>query len=413
MYKNQSKFDEIRSYLRDVQSKVNAVRNHPISKVEEYVSDLYFDMLCVIAQYNGYNSDDKKCFIQNIMASCPETLTIDEYCQRALVIDKEKTNEFIIQCQKKNLCKIFFIDALLITYMDGKPDRETLEFLAEFGDAFGFDKYTIKSITNLVSIIINKDFKKLENYARFTKDAEDFLNISSCYIQPIIDKNIISDDRNLYYYSLKKPNSPVFTEKKIFSNLESITIKNQLINKQIRFESIKSVVLVNCNLYDYEESGILYFKNVLSVSLINCKIKNCNTGRSSGGTLEFNCTEKIRIKNCLFQNCGNRNCGTATFQLSQASFTKINIINSTFNNINSIAGGIFSTNNKSYIKIFNSRFNNCCAKYCGSIGYFYEGTVDVENCEFFDCKDEEALFYGQVKYYGIGNYFSNCSPIIQ
>ena len=410
----QSKFDEIRSFLKDAQPMANAVKNHPVSNCAEYVSDLYFDMLSVIAQHSDCSADDKKRFICNIMAACNETLTIDEYYKRAMLMDREKTNEFVTQCQKNHLCEIFFMDAILIACMNGNPDEETLEFIVEFSDAFGLNKNDVDSITNLALVVLKKDFNGLENFAETVSGAEQYLNHMECYITPMIEDHVHSDDENPVFYSLCKSNTPFFQSSKSFDRLESITIKNQTINKPLNFNSIHTVRLINCTISNYDSGTVLSFNNVEKAILSNCAIANCNTSRTCSGTMVFDKTENIEINGGTFKNCGNREAVGGIMHIRGASRTNVTIIGASFSNTLACQGGVILASNASFINIYDSSFNDCCARICGAIcDCEFESTVKALNCDFRNCRDDnEALFYRNVSYYEGGCHYSGCSSVV-
>lgn len=384
---------------------------HPVSEYAEFISDLYFDMLCVVARNDKSNENEKRRYIQNLMDFCKETLPIDEYYKRAMIINDERMNEFIVQCKKHSLCELFLIDAVLLVCVNGKPCEKDIEFIIEFSDAFGMAK-NVDRILKLALIILNNDLRGLEIFARRGKNVSGLLKAAEYYVQPIIDDNIFTDDKNLCYYSLQRENRILFSENKTFRDLNSVTINNQIMNKKISFISVKTVRICNCDISDYTEESVLWFENVEKVIIENCKIKNCNTHRASRGTVFIQNASEITITGTGFENCGNRETDGAAMLFYGSSFTKVYIKNCTFQSLSSWIGGAISAGNDSKVIIVESSFKNCNARHIGAVCYSgsSENVIKTKNCEFEECHAEQ-LFFGQHRYYDEGSSFSSCSPV--
>lgn len=409
-----SKGDEIRSFLKNNQAKTTPIKNHPISKCDEYERDLYFDMLCVIAQYENEDVENQKRFIQHIMIGCTETMTISDYLKRALVIDMDKVGEFIKQCKKNDLREIFFIDALMITCANGAPNEKQLDFLAEFGDTFEFTKKQIEIMSKLASILLNHNFKELEEFVKKYRDIDKLLHNVNCYINPIIDENIISTKDDIHFYSLKIPSEPLFNKDKLIEKRNTVIIENQYINHRITFNSIKSVMLINCYIANFENDKILEFNNIENVIFQDCIAENCGTRNGyQGGVIHANQVELVGITNSIFKNCGHKDCAGGVLMLSGSPDTNVKILESQIINTKGNIGGVICSNNRSNLYIVNSQFKDCYARLCGAICYG-GGEIKTTNSEFSNCRKGDALFYGCEEYY-YDNYssFNNCIQIAE
>lgn len=381
-----SKVEQIRSFFKKAQPDNHPIVNHPLSQCEEYVKGLYFDMLCVMAQYENEDVENQNRFIQRIMAGCNETMTISEHIKRAMEISVDKVTEFVKQCNDNNLKEIFFIDSLIICCANGTPNRKQVDFLAEIGDVFGYDKISVKFMGELVIAVLEQDFEKLKECVNNYEDIEKELAAANCYIQPIIDENVVSSNDNLIYYSLLFCNEPLFdgiTEydaKGMFGDYvkikhkDSVTIENHIINKPVIYNSVKRVVLKGCEIRDVSR-----FDCVENVVIENCFFSMDLTGRIWSEVFYFyNGDCNVEISNSRFINCHN----------------------------NSTTSTIIGSQNNNCVKIESCEFIECSSGFSGSI-ISTSNNLEVNNCVFINCKNGNRLF-SCGPYTGDNNKFIGC-----
>lgn len=155
-----TKVESVRRFFKENKAANHPITEHPVSEQEEYVRDLYLDMLCVVAQYESVDTENAFTFIKRIMAACEDTQPFDEYIRRSMELTTEKTTEFIMQCKENNLCEIFFVDSLITACANGTPNNKQVSFMAQFGDMLGFDKNKMTAISKFVISILEQDAQK-------------------------------------------------------------------------------------------------------------------------------------------------------------------------------------------------------------------------------------------------------------
>lgn len=376
------KVNQLRTFFKKNQAKNHPIKNHPLAECDEYVKGLYFDMLCVMAQYENEDTENQNKFIQRIMSGCNETMPIAEHIKRAMSLTVENITEFLKQCKDNNLSDIFFMDSLLISCGNGAPNKKQVEFIAEIADVLGFDKAKTKFMSELAVAILEQDFEKLKGAASDFADLNDEMSNTNCYIQPVVDKNVVSTDSKKIFYSVKLTDKPLFKFPKNltgedirrqaeegneieyikFSKLDEIVFENQYINTPLEFTSIKSVV----------------FKN--------CRIDN------SYGNFSFDSVENITIENCIFTGFDGEfgNTFGGAMWLDNSSKTTIIISDSKFSDYDIPCGGgvIYSDDDYSTVKFTNCEFNNIDS----SSGVITElCNVYVDGCYFSNCNGFELF----------------------
>lgn len=381
-----TKVKQIRTFFKKNQPKNHPILEHPISKCEEYVRGLYFDMLCVMAQYENEDVENQNRFIQRIMAGCEESMPITEHIKRAMEISADKVEEFLKQCKENNLSEIFFVDSLLIACANGAPNKKQVEFLAEIGDVLGFDKGKMQYLTELAVSILEQDSEKYEtaNAGYEEEDKSKLLEQMLCYFKEFVSGLLIDTPTYKYYYAKKQPDTPLFDEETIFYNLDSVVIENQFMNQRIEFQSVKSVILRNCTIQNLTKH--FNFDSVETITIENCHFDNCGQGQSCfGGAL-------------YFEKCTNAN---------------INIISSKFVSCkvsSSYDGGVayVSCSFGVTITFIGCEFDDCKAGY-GSILYDcnnFNATVKTSSCYFSNCSGD--YLFSNYEYQGENNKIIGC-----
>lgn len=447
------KVNQLRAFFKKNQAENHPIKNHPLNECEDYVKELYFDMLCVMAQYENEDIENQNKFIQRIMAGCNATMSIAEHIKRAMSLTVENIAEFLKQCRDNELSDIFFMDCLLISCGNGTPNKKQVEFLAEIADVLGFDKNKVKFMSELAVAVLEQAFEKLKSAVTSYDELKDETENTSCYIQPIVDMNVVSTDKKKIFYSLKLTEKPLFSfekynemdfNKKVhedthcgcgefkaleynnkvylveeydgeifrsemcfdadeynsdansglmyecFSNLDQIVFENQFLNKAMKFISVKSIIFKNCIIDN--SRGAFCFDSVNNVTIDESTFTGTSGAkRYDGGALYFiRCTKTI-----------------------------VNISNSSFYNYElwENKGGIAyscSRDYNTYLKFTNCEFNNCvihCLYGDGTITYNCD--VEIDKCSFSNCTSPRYLFssYSNFKEGQNKNQFIGCSDI--
>ncbi len=409
-----AKVGQLRTFFKKNQPKSHPITDHPISACEEYARGLYFDMLCVMAQYENDDTENQFRFIQRIMAACEEFMPIAEHSKRAMELSADKVTEFLKQCKDNKLEAIFFIDSLLISCANGAPNAKQVEFLAEIGDVMGFDKAKMQYLSELAVSILEQDSERYQAVNKGYEEAEkdEVLKSILCYTKEFVSGWLIDTPKYCHLYSPKLPDEPLEGGNKLLNDLDTVIIENQLLIN-FRFESIKTVILRNCRI---EKVG-LNFTAIQKIIIENCcfdineeKPKNYCSNRA----ITINTTNcNFSVKKCSFFNCHsfvpNGYYNKGPFFGSVICFRKSNVRSNNqimledcdFRN-NSIRWEhhscdlrgiiLYSDDPSDSISIKNSCFYNCTAEYCANrtdTGLFRSaGKLEIENNTYIQCNPE-------------------------
>lgn len=386
-----TKVESVRRFFKENKAANHPITEHPVSKQEEYVRDLYLDMLCVFAQYESVDTENAFTFIKRIMAACKDIQPFDEYIRRSMELTTEKTTEFIMQCKENNLCEIFFVDSLIIACANGTPNSKQIVFMAQFGDMLEFDKDKMTEMSEFVLAILEQDS---DNYQQLLNESNADVQLNLlCYAKKFVTGLIICTSTKRHYYAPELVDIP-FNKKIKLSNIDEVIIENlAFVNNTIFVEHTKKLKITNCLFHDYEYKYNNEYRSINTICVKN--------------------TDDVIIKECNFKNCickgGNdaiiRNCSVQYLDLSYCRFD--NIKNPT-TYYDSDAGAVIyfsgDTNvfafdrKRENIYISNCEFNNCQVNGRDSGVIIYKKgypEVHISNSRFSDCR---------------GNYmFADCS----
>lgn len=367
----------VRSFFKKEQPKNHPIKNHPLEKCEEYVKNLYIDMLCVFAMYDNDDTENQNRFIERIIYGVEDTLSIADHIKRAMEITVDKVGEFIKQIEDNDIKDIFFIDALIISCANGSPTKKQTEFLAEFADMLNFTKENISFFSKLVISILEGNSDKFNECANEYKDIRKYIDDAKCYIDMVIDKILLSFDRDIIYRLKSKDKIEKLAEGYQFRNLDSVTLENIIVDKNISFSGVKTVIFNGCT---FARIDGINFNGVERVIIDNCVFKNMRW------VLAFNSRGTIAdIKNSSFEDCYGYYEDDAV------------IIHSRNNNNIEFYNDIFRNIKNTYDRLRSERV-------AISIG----NNIKTYNCEFYDCAT--WLFtYG--KYSDVGNKYVGCDYV--
>lgn len=396
-----TKVEAIRRFFADSKAENHPIKEHPISAMEEYVRDLYLDMLCVVAQYECRDTENGFTLIRRIMAACAGTQPLAEYIKHSMEITSERTAEFIKQCKDNRLCEIFMIDSILLSCANGTPNSKQVGFIAQFGDMLGFDKNNMAEITKFAFAILEQDSKK---YQEFLNDNNEALQLNAlCYTREFVSGLIVCTSRKRYYYSKNLAEYNVPHDDK---NEENFVISEL---DEIKFE--------NLTISNMEYLNLQMIKNII--------FESCHCMR---GPLKLTSVDKIFINNCVFKWQGECNksdddilnraieADLQNFQMTvtNTSFSGYKVQGDYYNkNYYYSSGAVFynKKRNGAHDKYF--LFDNCDFSDIHTAGYetrsygknwnqgyytivYDDSRVNVTNCHFSNCtcdNSSKKLFY--------------------
>ena len=361
-----AKISKLRAFFKKVQPLNHPIYNHPAAKCDEYTKGIYFDMLCVMSMYDNDDTENQNRFIQRLMAGSGDTLTISEHIRRAMELSVEKMADIIKQIKNSKMPEIFYLDAVIISCANGTPSKKQVEFLAELGDALGMTKDNIEFVCELAVAVLEQNFDKLKAIPEKYDNIADTINAADCYVKTIIDSNIVSTSKDVHYYYLVKSKHKDFSKDYEFKNQDSVTLENIIINKRLKFTSVKKVKLIGCIFENISDRSIS-FEGVEQVEIIDCKFRNLK-----GYILSFANSTKtdLKISKSYFSDC--HHCKIIT-------------------NLNF---GMFGNDEDGICIALNScmfeRIYGKSDRYSGLISEYNK--VVANNCEYYNCQNESYLF---------------------
>ena len=262
-----TKVGTVRRFFSDSKASNHPVKEHPISKTDEYIRNMYFDMLCVAAQYESDDTENAFTLIKRIMSECENVQPFEEYIRRSMELTVEKTAEFIKQCRDNKLCEIFFVDSLLLSCSNGTPNAKQIAFLAQYGDMLGFKKAEMTEISEFAAAILKQDS---DSYQKILNESNAYIQEAVlCYTKEFVDGMILNTSKKLYYYS---QNFKEFDNINILKDYDEIKIENMKIRleqKEMHISSVKNLILENC----YVLSTTLYLRSIEKIKINNCNFK--------------------------------------------------------------------------------------------------------------------------------------------
>ena len=328
-----TKVEAVRRFFADSKPENHPIKEHSVSKQEEYVRDLYLEMLCVMAQYESSNTENAFTLIKRIMAACKETLPLEEYIKRSMEITPERAAEFVKQCKDNGLREIFMVDSMLLSCANGEPNAKQVAFITEFGDMLGFDKTLLEDMSRFALAILEQDS---DGYQKLLKDENAAVQESLlAYAKEFVSGIIILSTKQLYIFSSDTDNccDNIFIDPLRFrveklqsyhrhetctiSNIERVIMENISLKKTaLSFSSVKLVQIINCKFTDYKISHyIVHTNGVESFQIKQCTFRNIDAGCSYESLLEVFGTKKILLENLTAENIKRKNAHYSSYSL--------------------------------------------------------------------------------------------------
>ncbi len=308
-----TKAEAIRRFFADSKAENHPIKEHPISAMEEYVRDLYLDMLCVVAQYECRDTENGFTLIRRIMAACAGTQPLAEYIKHSMEITPEKTAEFIRQCKDSGLCEIFMIDSMLMSCANGTPNAKQVGFIAQFGDMLGFDKSKMEEMSKFALAIMKQDSKM---YKKLLNDKNGAIQTKAlCYSKDFVTGLIVCTSKERYYFSkelseytcqnlLEDEYDSIFQNFKYYLGFKEDMTEKMLCERMgcetidaFRQSITKDFSICNLNEIRFENIILnfddMYLSTIKNVVFEGCHILSC--------PLHLTSIDKVLINNCTFK----------------------------------------------------------------------------------------------------------------
>lgn len=347
------------------------IKNHPISKADEYIARLYLTLLLSIDQViENTIEDSTKLYICRLIEGLSINLDINDLIKSSMKLDYKLIDEFTISLSKTDLNINFAVDSIIILNLSCSKSKEKINYIANLYELIKVKENQIEDIVELSNLICNKD---KESYKKFCcKELNINLENFLFYIMEFID-GVLCNNSELIYV---------------------INDANQIINK--KFITSKKVILENLNIED--------ISNIPSIEKCNyIKFKDC-TFKNISNSIEFKENNNIIIENCKFKKFEDR-------ALYCSENENIEIYNTYFESCkheckdkggygyqaSAYGGAIYSYDMKTF-KIENSKFEDCntyhyekgkadgAAAYLSKIDKIYLNNLEFKECMNYSWK---------------------------
>ena len=393
-----TRVEMIRRFFADSKPANHPITEHPVSKQEEYVRELYLEMLCVMAQYENQNPENAFVLIKRILATCEKPQPLNEYIKRSMEITTERTAEFIRQCKSNHLCEIFMIDSMLLSCSQGTPNEKQVAFLTQFGEMLGFKKNNLLEISKFSVSILEQNSNA---YQGCLSDSNITVQEAAlCYAKQFVSGKIFETSTRVVFYAVQRTDIPFLKEDISIENKDHVEFENlTFINTTVTLSSIKCVLFRNCTFRDYKNKSTINATIVDEFNITGCVFSDC-TRKDEHRNCGMICLDrigKVNLKSSIFTNCN----------LSESANTwKIGLI---------YIEGIDETGrllNETEMLIDRCEFRtvnvlNECSKSLSRVIVYARQSISVTNCTFFDCQGN-GLFWNVSE--EENNKLTNCSP---
>ncbi len=285
----------IRALMKDMKTEMYAIENPDMRALDEYIKNLYLEVLCTIVQYENEPAEMQVLYLKRIVKGMGVEEPLEEYMRKALDISEVDIQEFI-SFMKENTARYYFtLESMLLVAM-GNPKQQNYEYLAELLEICEITKQDLEYLSLVVKSVLQQE-------SSFYNDAKSIITedgntvsfvpyINNFYVGAIVDteyekhysapcKSISNNVELPNEYSVKKVS---------FSNL----IIN--INEEWNFESCEDILFDNCEIYG----------NTASIVFDACKnvvFKNCKISGFSAYTIVEKKVGLLSFYKCEFKSC--------------------------------------------------------------------------------------------------------------
>lgn len=383
--------DDIRKWMKELQSERYAIENAALQDLEEYVKHLYLTVLCTVVQYHNEQTEGQMLLLKRIISGMGVEENVTEYMRKALEINETQMQEFRSMVGDGDTKYYFAIDALLLAAL-GSGEKDTYEYLAELLELLNISKRDLECLCTVAKAIVMQDGavydEAKEMMGEQIREADFSAYLCSFYEGAVIDSNEL-----VCYHA---PNRETATEVK--PRVEFLENKVMFINMKLRceedwkFQGNELVVFENC----------IVLGGKASIRLNGCKrveMKGCSFSNFTRPVLFEEGKGEVLIDNCEFENCIYECYITAEYSHYSAAVGGVICSNESWNSAN---------NMKNYI--LNSDFRNCGVKNQANNNpksFISDCECVVKNNRFYKCKGWRT-FQGKLDEDENGQLFSNC-----
>ncbi|MCT8977445.1 hypothetical protein N4T77_12610 [Clostridium sp. CX1] len=370
------------------------IKEHILEEADNYKKKLYLTMLSAIAQTNNDNREGKLIFLHRILSGIKYEGSFESVVKDGMEINDKIIGEFI-KCMEDNESKqLFIFESLIISNLGGEIDDIAKKYISELIGNLGIIKEEAVFLIKLSAVVLEQDSNKYKKLVNIIPKIVDISVLLKSYLKDFVN-GVICDTEYMYYiYGIDADEEVI---KSIYDKdlgkiklvLENVRFNMEIINENLEFKSIDSLVFNNCS---FESSYRHYNEFSLFPSLEKYKkinfefVKNiffykCKFWGFQKRIAMFNNSQcqNIKIEKCIFELCGcligesDRNLGGCfyidtvnDFVLKDSEFSNCYIQH--FSKGSYVDGAIAhigdAVNN---FEINNVIFTNCHC-YCGEIG---------------------------------------------
>ncbi len=366
----QENIDDIRKWMKELQSERYAIKNALLQELEEYVKQLYVTVLCTVVQYHNEQTEGQMLLLKRIVSGIGVDENVTEYMRKALEINETQMQEFRSMIGDGDIKYYFAIDALLLVALGG-GEKDTYEYLAELLELLDISKRDLECLCTVAKAIVMQDGAVYDEAKNMMSEQISGLDLSA-YVCSFYTGIIADSEKLVYYHSADENDSDVIeledsfsAETVIFSNLNLDCVSD------VCFYGCSRVLFFNCAVTG-ESGGSFVFEGCESVEIRSCKFSDFNKP-----VLREMCVGRVLIENCSFINCVER--FSRGYDDWKAQGGVIQFIDSVDININGLN------------TIVNCSFNKCGT--CNEHNYWSYAVISNCNCEVYNCSFRNCWGY--------------------
>lgn len=458
--------DKIIDLLQEAKYKLSKLEGHILSEKDIYSKELYMMLLSCTASVSGKVENRKINYLSTILNAVGLKEGVENYFNKASNLNLETLNKFIDKMLQENLQFNFILDSLILSNLEGNVSEKESDFIGELAEALKIEKEEMEFLCDLTICILEQNSK---NFNLLLNRIPDKLIISQFkpYLLEFTDglpfekEYIIGEVHLTGKYIINKPiinegvlyiEDAIITfreEGKITSREGSeIHIKaSEIVNGELIFEEKAKLSATDSLFRDNHNKRVFTLQQCKRQNFIeNCTFKNCQAD-DNGGTI-YILDSVLEMSKNTFLNCKSNKNGGAIYidgeidrviYWSNLKFSQCEgdrggaLCQNSYNICYFISESIFDDckagksgaaiyiRNENYeydALVARCEFNNCLAKYVGTI-FLYYGYADrnIIGCRFNKCISTDDYISGigifnRSNNFGNDNIFSECiNPI--
>lgn len=426
--------DKIMDLLKEAKHKLNKLEGHVLAKKDVFSSELYMMLLCCTASVSGKVEKMKLNFLSTILKASGLKDSIETYFDKADQLNLDTLKEFVSKMLQGNLQYNFILDSLILSNLNGNIGEKESEFIGELAEALKIEKEEMEFLCDLTICILkqnNKSFNEMLNrvpnkliiseFRPYLLDFIDGFPYEEEYItgevhltgKHIINKPIINEG-TLY---IENAVITFRSEGKITSREGSeVHIKtSEIIDGEFIFEEKAKLSAIDSLFRDNHNKRVFTLQQCKRQNFIeNCTFKNCQL--DDNGAAIYILESVLEMSKNTFLNCKSNKKGGAIYidgEIDRVIYWS----NLKFSHCEGERGGAVCQNSYNmYYFVSESIFNDCKASKSGAAIYIrnenYEYDALITRCEFNNCSAKYVgtifLYYGYADRNIIGCRFNKC-----